>query len=63
MKDFLLQDYNNCIIPLTRVVAENRIEALIKSIKGILEEELLSVDDICESLEIKLTEIPTKIYE
>lgn len=55
MNDYLLIDKEDAI-PLTRVVAQTKEEALWKAIKGLVEDKILTVEDICESLSIELRE-------
>jgi hypothetical protein len=56
MNDYLLIDKEDAI-PLTRVIAQTKEEALWKTIKGLVEDKILTVEDICESLSIELREI------
>lgn len=56
MNDYLLIDIENAI-PLTRVVAQTKEEALWKTIRGLVKDKILTVEDICESLSIELREI------
>ena len=56
MNDYLLIDKEDAI-PLTRVVAQTKEEALWKTIKGLVKDKILTVEDICESLSIELREI------
>ena len=63
MKKFLLLDIEGTI-PVTVVNAENEEDAIIKAIKGLLKDEMLSTSDICEALNITLQEINSiKEYE
>ena len=56
MNDYLLIDKEKTI-PLTRVIAQTKEEALYKVIKGLIEDEILTVEDVCENLRIELREI------
>lgn len=57
MNDYLLIDITENTIPLTRIVAQTKEEALCKAIKGLIKDEILTVDDICEELGIELREV------
>lgn len=57
MNNYLLIDLEDGSIPLTRVVAEDMVDALCKAIKGLTTDKILTVEDICESLAIELKEI------
>lgn len=64
MNKYLLQDVNDDVIPMTVVIAENKTEALYKAIKGIVSDNFLTVEDICENLGISLDEFEElKTYE
>lgn len=64
MNKYLLQDINDDVIPMTVVIAENKTEALCKAIKGIVSDNFLTVEDICENLGISLNEFEElKTYE
>jgi thiaminase len=64
MNKYLLQDINDDVIPMTVVIAENKTEALCKAIKGIVSDNFLTVEDICENLGISLDEFEElKTYE
>jgi thiaminase len=64
MNKYLLQDVNDDVIPMTVVIAENKTEALCKAIKGIVSDNFLTVEDICENLGISLDEFEElKTYE
>ena len=56
MNKYLLRDTTDNVIPITVVIADNKIDALCKSIKGILQDEILSIEDICDNLGISLEE-------
>lgn len=57
MNTYLLIDKDEGVIPLTRIIAEDEIDALSKAIRGILNDNILTVEDICECLGINLKEI------
>ena len=64
MNKYLLQDVNDDVIPMTVVIAENKTEALCKAIKGIVSDNFLTVEDVCENLGISLDEFEElKTYE
>lgn len=64
MDKYLLQDTSDCVIPLTIIVAENKTEALCKAIKGVISDNILTVEDICENLGISLDKFDDiKTYE
>ena len=64
MNKYLLQDVNDDVIPMTVVIAENKTEALCKAIKGIILDNFLTVEDVCENLGISLDEFEElKTYE
>lgn len=64
MNKYLLQDINDDVIPMTVVIAENKTEALCKAIKGIISDNFLTVEDVCENLGISLDEFEElKTYE
>ena len=66
MGKYLLQDVSeDDFLPLTIVYAENKLEALIKSIKGMIKDEILTIEDICDNLGISLSEFDSvvKTYE
>ena len=57
MNDYLLMDITDGVIPLTRVIAQTKEEALFKAIKGLIKDEILTIEDICEDLGIELREV------
>lgn len=58
MNTYLLIDKEDeSVIPLTRIIAEDEIDALSKAIRGMLNDNILTVEDICECLGINLKEI------
>ena len=59
MNSYLLVDKEdgNYELPLIKIIAENKEEALYKAIKGLINDEILTVEDICEYLGFKLEEI------
>ena len=64
MNKYLLQDVTEGVIPITVVVAEDKTEALCKAIKGLILDEILTIEDICENLGISLNEFDEiKTYE
>ena len=64
MNKYLLQDVNDDVIPMTVVIAENKTEALCKAIKGIILDNFLTVEDVCENLGISLDKFEElKTYE
>ena len=64
MNKYLLQDINDDVIPMTVVIAENKTEALCKAIKGIISDNILTIEDICEQLGISLDKFEElKTYE
>lgn len=64
MNKYLLQDVTEDVIPITVVVAEDKTEALCKAIKGLILDEILTVEDICENLGMSLNEFDEiKTYE
>lgn len=64
MDKYLLQYTNDFVIPLTIIVAEDKTEALCKAIKGLILDEILTIEDICEDLGISLNEFDEiKTYE
>jgi hypothetical protein len=64
MNKYLLQDVTEGTIPITVVVAEDKTEALCKAIKGLILDEILTVEDICENLGMSLNEFDEiKTYE
>lgn len=64
MNKYLLQDINDDLIPMTIVIAENKTEALCKTIKGLISDNILNVEDICENLGIALDKFEElKTYE
>ena len=64
MNKYLLQDATDGVIPITVVVAEDKMEALCKAIKGLILDEILTVEDICENLGMSLNEFDEiKTYE
>jgi hypothetical protein len=64
MNKYLLRDTTDNIIPIAVVIADNKIDALCKSIKGILQDKILSIEDICDNLGISLEEFDEiKTYE
>ena len=63
MNNYLFIDNENTI-PLITVVAEDKLDALCKYIKGLIKDEILSLGDICDSLNIELREFSDlKNYE
>lgn len=56
MNNYLLQDATDNVIPLSIIKADNKLEALCKALKGIVKDEILTVEDICENLGISLEE-------
>ena len=56
MNKYLLRDATDCVIPITVVIADNKIDALCKSIKGVLQDNILTIEDICDNLGISLEE-------
>ena len=64
MNNYLLQDIMDNVIPLSIVKADNKLEALLKALEGLLKDEILTIEDICESIGISLEEITNiKTYE
>jgi hypothetical protein len=64
MDKYLLQDTNDFVIPLTIIVAEDKTEALCKAIKGLILDEILTIEDICENLGMSLNKFDEiKTYE
>ena len=64
MNKYLLQDATDGVIPITVVVAEDKTEALCKAIKGLILDEILTIEDICENLGMSLNEFDEiKTYE
>ena len=64
MNKYLLQDVTEGVIPITVVVAEDKTEALCKAIKGLILDEILTIEDICENLGMSLNEFDEiKTYE
>ena len=64
MNKYLLQDVTDGVIPITVVVAEDKTEALCKAIKGLMLDEILTIEDICENLGMSLNEFDEiKTYE
>jgi thiaminase len=64
MNNYLLQDITDNVIPLSIVKADNKLEALFKALEGLLKDEILTIEDICESIGISLEEITNiKTYE
>lgn len=64
MNNYLLQDITDNVIPLSIVKADNKLEALLKALEGLLKDEILTIEDICESIGISLEEITNiKTYE
>lgn len=64
MNNYLLQDITDNVIPLSIVKADNKLEALLKALEGLLKDEILTIEDICESVGISLEEITNiKTYE
>lgn len=64
MNNYLLQDTTDNVIPLSIVKANNKLEALLKTLKGIVKDEILTVEDICEQIGISLEEFTNiKTYE
>jgi len=64
MNKYLLRDINDDVIPMTVVIAENKNEALCKAIKGIISDNIITVEDICENLGISLNKFEElKTYE
>ena len=64
MNKYLLQDINDDVIPMTVVIAENKTEALCKAIKGLISDNILTIEDICEQLGISLDKFEEiKTYE
>jgi len=64
MNEYLLQDATDNVIPVTIIYADDKLKALLKAIKGIIEDKILSIEDVCESLGISLEEIINiKTYE
>lgn len=64
MNKYLLRDTTDSVIPITVVVADNKIDALCKSIKGILQDKILTIEDICDNLGVSLEEFDEiKTYE
>ena len=59
MNSYLLVDKEdgNYELPLVKIIAENKEEALYKAIKGLVNDEILTVEDFCECLGFKLEEI------
>ena len=56
MNNYLLQDATDNVIPLSIIKANNKLEALLKALEGIVKDEILTVEDICENLGISLEE-------
>jgi hypothetical protein len=46
---------------LTKVVADSDIEALCKAIKGLINDKIITLEEVCEDLNIKIKDI-TNIY-
>lgn len=64
MNKYLLQDTTDGVIPMTVVIAENKVEALCKVIKGLISDDILTDEDICEDLGISLDKFEElKTYE
>ena len=64
MNKYLLRDTTDSCIPITVVIAENEIDAICKSIKGILQDKFLTVEDICDNLGVSLEKFDEiKTYE
>lgn len=64
MNNYLLQDITDNVIPLSIVKADNKLEALLKALEGLLKDEILTIEDICESIGVSLEEITNiKTYE
>jgi thiaminase len=64
MNNYLLQDTTDNVIPLSIVKADNKLEALCKALEGIVKDEILTVEDICENLGISLDKFDDiKTYE
>lgn len=64
MNKYLLQDATDGVISITVVVAEDKTEALCKAIKGLILDEILTIEDICENLGMSLNEFDEiKTYE
>lgn len=64
MNKYLLQDATDGVIPIIVVVAEDKTEALCKAIKGLMLDEILTIEDICENLGMSLNEFDEiKTYE
>ena len=64
MNKYLLQDATDNVIPLSIVKADNKLEALLKALEGIVKDEILTVEDICENMGISIEEITNiKTYE
>ena len=64
MNNYLLQDTTDNVIPLSIVKADNKLEALCKALEGIVKDEILTVEDICENMGISIEEITNiKTYE
>ena len=59
MNNYLLVDKEdgNYELPLIKIIAEDKEEALYKAIKGLVNDEILTVEDIFEYLGFKLEEI------
>ena len=65
MNKYLLQDVTTeGVIPITVIIAEDKTEALCKAIKGLILDEILTIEDICENLGMSLNEFDEiKTYE
>jgi len=64
MNNYLLQDTTDEVIPLSIIKADNKLEALLKALEGIVKDEILTVEDICENMGISIEEITNiKTYE
>lgn len=56
MNNYLLIDLEDGSIPLTRIVASDKADAICKAIKGLLADNIMTVEDICGSLSIEVKE-------
>jgi len=64
MNNYLLQDITDNVIPLSIVKADNKLGALLKLLEGLVKDEILTIEDICDSIGISLEEITNiKTYE
>ena len=65
MNNYLLIDLEDGSIPLTRIIAEDKEQALGKALEGLIKDKYLTVEGVCEDLGIELKEFPEelKVYE